>query len=51
MKIAAFCLCWLLVPTAPGAMAQQIKIPNQSWDVLRQLRAGEKLEVERKVGC
>ncbi len=49
MKIVAFCLCWLLVLTAPGVMAQQTITPNQSWDVLRQLQAREKLEVERKV--
>jgi|SRR5262245_2059981 len=50
MKIVAFCLCWLLILTAPGVMAQQTTAPNQSWDVLRQLQAGEKLEVERKIG-
>lgn len=48
MKIFAFCLCWILILTAPGVMAQQIAAPNQSWDLLRQLQAGEKLEVERK---
>lgn len=50
MKIAAFCLCWLLILTAPGVMAQQTITPNQSWDALRQLQAREKLEVERKTG-
>src|SRR5262245_26442984 len=50
MKIAAFCLCWILVLTAPGVMAQQTTAPNQSWDVLRQLLVGEKLRVETKVG-
>jgi hypothetical protein len=48
MKIAASCLCWILILTAPGVMAQQPTAPNQSWDVLRQLQAGEKIEVERK---
>ena len=48
MKIVAFCLCWLLILTAPGVMAQQTAAPNQSWDVLRQLQAGEKIQVERK---
>lgn len=48
MKITAFCLCCFLILTAPGVMAQQPKAPNQSWDELRQLRAGEKIEVERK---
>ena len=48
MKITAFCLCWLLILTAPGVMAQQPTAPNQSWDVLRQLKAEEKIEVERK---
>lgn len=67
MKIAAFCLCWLLILTAPGVMAQQgaassvmarqtttpnqsSTTPNQSWDALRQLQAGEKIRVERKAG-
>ncbi|HEV2664268.1 MAG TPA: hypothetical protein VG324_05120 [Blastocatellia bacterium] len=55
MKIAAFCLWCVLTLTAQGAMAQQpttpnqsSPTPNQSWDPLRQLQAGEKLEVERK---
>jgi|SRR5262245_12033211 len=48
MKIIAFCLCWVLILAAPGVMAQQTAAPNQSWDLLRQLQAGEKLEVERK---
>ena len=65
MKITAFCLCWLLILTAPGVMAQQSTapdmtaqqsttpnqspiVPNQSWDPLRQLLAGDKLQVERK---
>ena len=57
MKITAFCLCWLLIFTAPGVMAQQPTTPNQSsiapkqsWDELRQLQSGEKLKVERKIG-
>lgn len=50
MKIVAFCLCCVLILTAPCVMAQQTITPNQSWDVLRQLQAREKLEVERKVG-
>lgn len=50
MKIAAFCLCWLLILTAPGVMAQQGVAPHQSWDILRLLQAGEKLRVERKTG-
>jgi hypothetical protein len=48
MKIVALCLCWVLIFTAPGVMAQQTISPNQSWDALRQLLAGEKVEVERK---
>jgi hypothetical protein len=55
MKITAFCLFWLSIFTAPGVMAQQVTtpnqsstVPNQSWDLLRQLQAGEKIEVERK---
>jgi hypothetical protein len=50
MKIVAFILCWALILTAPGVMAQQTGAPSQSWDVLRQLQGGEKLEVEKKTG-
>jgi len=50
MKIFAFCLCWILILTAPGVMAQQTAAPNQSWDVLRHFQSGEKLKVERKIG-
>jgi hypothetical protein len=64
MKITAFCLCWLLILTAPGVMAQQPTTPsqsstvpnqsptapNQSWELLRQLQTGENIEVERKTG-
>jgi hypothetical protein len=50
MKISTFCLCCLLILTAPGVMAQQPTAPNQSWDLLRQLQAGEKIKVERKNG-
>jgi hypothetical protein len=50
MKIAANCLCWILILTAPGVMAQQPAAPNRSWDVLRQLQPGEKLKVERNLG-
>src|SRR5262249_32270641 len=57
MKITALCLFWLSIFTAPGVMAEQATppnqsstVPNQSWDVLSQLRGGEKLEVERKTG-
>lgn len=50
MKVAAFCLCWIVILTLPGVRAQQAGAPNQSWDVLRQLQSGEKLKVERKIG-
>jgi hypothetical protein len=50
MKIVAFILCWVLILIAPGVMAQQGHAPNQSWDFLRQLQGGEKLEVEKKTG-
>jgi len=50
MKIAAFCLGWIVFLSAPEVRAQQTNAPNQSWDVLRQLPAGAKLQVERKVG-
>ncbi len=48
MKIAAFCLCWVLIGSTQGVMAQQTALPHQSWDVLRQLQAGEKIQVDRK---
>jgi hypothetical protein len=48
MKIVAFCLCWVLIGATPGVMAQQTAAPHQSWDVLRQLQAGEKIQVDRK---
>ena len=57
MKIAALCLCWGLIYIAPEVMAQQTTTPNlsstaanQSWDLLRQLRPGDRIEVERKTG-
>jgi hypothetical protein len=48
MKIVAFCLSWVLICATPGVMAQQTAAPHQSWDVLRQLQAGEKIQVDRK---
>jgi hypothetical protein len=58
VKISAFFLCLVLILTASGVMAQQgaaasvtaqqNTVPNQSWDLLRQLRSGERLLVERK---
>jgi hypothetical protein len=64
MKITAFCLCWLLILTAPGVMAQQPTTPNQSstvpnqsptapnqsWELLRQMAVTGNLRVERKDG-
>src|SRR5262245_14628613 len=50
MKVAAFCLCWTVILTLPGVMAQQAGAPNQSWDVLRRFQGGEKLKVEKKTG-
>jgi hypothetical protein len=50
MKVAAFCLCWIVILTLPGVRAQLAGAPNQSWDVLRQFQGGEKLEVEKKTG-
>ena len=50
MKITAFCLCWLLILTAPGVMAQRTNAPSQSWDVLRQMAVTGDLRVERKDG-
>lgn len=57
MKITAFCLCWLLILTAPGVMAQQTTTPNQSaiapkqsWGELRHMLVTGNLRVERKDG-
>lgn len=47
MKIAAFCLCWLLILSAPGALARQANAPNQSWDVLRKTLVSGDVQVER----
>ncbi len=49
-RIAAVCLCWIVIFLAPGAKAQQPGASTQSWDALRQTAAGEKLLVERKGG-
>ena len=48
MKIVVFCLCWVLIGATPSVMAQQTVPPHQSWDVLRQLQVGEKIQVDRK---
>ena len=50
MKIAVFCLCWILILAAPSVRAQQASAPNQSWDVLRQTLVAGNLQVERKDG-
>jgi hypothetical protein len=57
MKITAFCVCWLLILTAPGVMAQQTTTPNQSstapnqsWGELRRMLVTGNLRVERKDG-
>jgi len=50
MKIPTFCLCWIVILTAPGVRAQQAGATNQSWDVLRQTIVTGNLRVERKDG-
>ncbi len=54
MKIAAFCLCWMLILTSPGVLAQQTNAPanapNQSWDALRQTLSAGRVQVQRKDG-
>ena len=50
MKVAVFCLCWIVILTLPGVRAQQAGAPNQSWDVLRQMAVTGNLRVERKDG-
>jgi|RhiMethySRZTD1v2_1073278.scaffolds.fasta_scaffold1160873_2 hypothetical protein len=48
MKTISFCLCWLLILTAPGVIARQGPARRQSWDLLRQLQPGEKVRLQRK---
>ncbi len=43
-------LCLITALSAINARAQSAKVTNQTWDVLRQLSAGQKLRVERKDG-
>jgi hypothetical protein len=50
MKISVFCLCWLLILSGPGVMAQQAEAPNQSWDALRKTLVSGNAQVERKDG-
>lgn len=50
MKIIVTCLCWVLILTSPGVLAQQANAPNQSWDVLRQTLPSGNLRVEKKDG-
>lgn len=49
-RLIATCLCWVLILTAPGVLAQQVQTPNQSWDDLRQTLSAGKLRVEKKDG-
>lgn len=54
-KIVVSCLCWVLILTSPGVLAQQVGVPNQnwpnqSWDVLRQTLPSGNLRVEKKDG-
>ncbi len=46
VKTISFLLCWVLILTAPGVLAQQV----QTWDDLRQTLTAGKLRVEKKDG-
>lgn len=50
MKLIATCLCWVLILTSPGVLAQQTTSPNQSWDTLKQTLAAGRVMVEKKTG-
>ncbi len=50
MKFIATCLCWVLILTSPGVLAQQTAPPNQSWDTLKQTLAAGRVMVEKKTG-
>ena len=50
MKIIATCLCWILLLTSRGVMAEQVQASNQSWDALRQTLTAGKIQVEQKDG-
>ncbi|MDX2040995.1 MAG: hypothetical protein SF097_07095 [Acidobacteriota bacterium] len=48
VKTISLLLCWVLLLTSPGVLAQQVQTPNQSWDDLRQTLTAGKLRVEKK---
>lgn len=48
VKTISLLLCWVLLLTSPGVLAQQVQSPNQSWDDLRQTLTAGKLRVEKK---
>lgn len=50
VKTISLLLCWVLLLTSPGILAQQVQTPNQSWDDLRQTLTAGKLRVEKKDG-
>ena len=46
VKTISILLCWVLILTSPGVLAQQSAPPNQSWDVLKQNVSAGKVMVE-----
>ncbi len=50
VKTISILLCWVLILTSPGVLAQQSAPPNQSWDVLKQNVSAGKVMVEKKNG-
>jgi hypothetical protein len=46
MKIAAFCLCWIVILTTPGVRAQQATAVYQSWEEMHRTLAQGKLQIE-----
>jgi hypothetical protein len=50
MKIAAYCLCWIVILTTPGVRAQQVAAVYQSWEEMSQTLTQGKLQIVRADG-
>lgn len=50
VKTISILLCWVLILTSPGVLAQQTATANQSWDVLQQTLSAGKVMIEKKTG-
>lgn len=49
-KTVSILLCWVLLMTSPGVLAQQAAPPNQSWDGLKKTLSVGKVMIEKKNG-